>query len=71
MHGSGGLLNEYSLGVCNGQADNSLNINSVYAWVRQIVDRILCGWHCQIKQIPIGFCVDGIVIFSRYGSNIM
>jgi len=31
MQESGGLLTEYSLGVCRGQADYRLNIHSVYA----------------------------------------
>src|ERR1700676_4877066 len=40
MQGSGGLLTEYSFGVCKGPADFRLNIHSVYARVRRISDRI-------------------------------
>jgi hypothetical protein len=36
MLGSGGLLTEYSFGVCRGPADYSLNIHSVYTGFRRI-----------------------------------
>jgi hypothetical protein len=64
-------LNEYSLGVCNGQADNSLNINSVYAWVRQIVDQIFIRCMHRSGGLPTEYCVGGIVGLSRYQLDIV
>jgi hypothetical protein len=40
MQGFGGLLTEYSFGVCRGQADYRQNIQLVYAGVQQITDQI-------------------------------
>ena len=49
MQGSGGLLTEYSFGVCRGPADFRLNIWLVCAGIRQITDQIFI-W-CMHKQI--------------------
>jgi hypothetical protein len=64
MYGSGGLLNEYSFCVLRDQADNSLNINSVYAWVRRIVDRIFIRCMHRSGGLPTEYCVSGVVGLS-------
>jgi hypothetical protein len=43
MLGSGGLLTEYSFGVCRDLADYQLNIHLMYEWIRQIADQIFIG----------------------------
>ena len=42
--GSGGLVTEYSFGVCRDPADCWPNIYSVYAGVRRITDPIFIWW---------------------------
>jgi hypothetical protein len=44
MNGSGGLLTEYSFGVCRDPADYQPNIHSVYAGVRRITNWIFINW---------------------------
>jgi len=46
MQGSDGLLTEYSIGVCKGQADYWLDIQSAYVGVRRMTDQILI-WNME------------------------
>jgi len=60
MRGSGGLLTEYLLGICRGQADYRLNIYRVYAWVWRIPDQILIrcmqGSGGLLTEYSLGVC---------------
>ena len=46
MQRSGGLLTEYSIGVCKDQADYLPDIHSTYAGVSQMTDQLFI-WNMQ------------------------
>jgi len=60
MQGSSGLLTEYSIGVCRGQADYWPDIHSAYAGVSQMTDQIFIlnmqGSGRLLTEYSIGVC---------------
>jgi hypothetical protein len=61
MNGSGGLLTEYSFGVCRDPADYQPNIHSMYAGVRRITNWIFNSWNNQIKRVKIEYSIVGMI----------
>jgi hypothetical protein len=62
MQGSGGLLTEYSFGVCRDLADCWLNIHLVYAGIRRMTDWIFIwcmNWSGGLPtEYSVGVCRD-------------
>jgi hypothetical protein len=58
MNGSGGLLTEYSFGVCRDPADYQPNIHLVYAWVRRVTNWIFINW---AGWIGIEYLIVGMI----------
>ena len=61
MNGSGGLLTEYSVGVCRDPADYQPHIHLVYAGVRRITNWIFINW---ARWIGIEYLIVGMIGLS-------
>jgi hypothetical protein len=64
MNGSGGLLTEYSVGVCRDPADYQPHIHLVYAGVRRITNWIFINW---ARWIGIEYLIVGMIGLSGPG----
>jgi hypothetical protein len=69
MQGSGGLLTEYSVGVCRDLVDYQLNIHSMYAGVRQIINWIFIDWArwMGIEYLIVGMTGIHALEYSKVG----
>ena len=61
MNGPGGLLTEYSVGVCRDPADYQPHIHLVYAGVRRITNWIFINW---ARWIGIEYLIVGMIGLS-------